>query len=61
MKPGEVKVSLVADFGAGSGRRGGERLAQDTGRRGAATRTRSYAHCDLEVVNANNSGKYNIF
>ena len=55
------QVRLVADFGAGSGGRGGQSVAQDAGRHGAATRTRSYAHCGLEVIIANNSGKYNIF
>ena len=50
-------VRLVADFGAGSDRRGGQSVAQDAGRHGAATRTRSYAHCGLEVINANNIEK----
>ena len=55
------QVRPVADFGAGSGGRGGQSVAQDAGRHGAATRMRSYAHCGLEVMNANNNGKHNIF
>ena len=55
------QVRLVADFGAGSGRRGGQSVAQDAGRLGAATRTRNYAHYGLEVMTANNSGKHNTF
>ena len=55
------QVRLVADFGAGSGGRGGQSVAQDAGRLGAATRTRSYAQCGLEVMSANNNGKGNIF
>ena len=51
---------LVA-FGAGSGCRGGQRVAQDAGRHGAATRARSYAHCAPEDRGANNSAKRNIF
>ena len=53
-------IRLVGDFGAGSGRRGGQSVAQDAGRHGAATRTRSYAHCGLEDMRANNSGKHDI-
>ena len=55
------QVRLVADLGAGSGGRGGQSVARDAGRHGAATRTRSYAHCGLKIMKANNSGKHNIF
>ena len=55
------QVRLVAAFGAGSGCRGGQRVAQDAGRHGAATRARSYAHCGAEDRGAENSGKRNIF
>ena len=55
------QVRLVADFGAGSGGRGGQSVAQDAGRHGGATRTRSYAHCGLEDMSANNQVKRNIF
>ena len=55
------QVRLVAAFGAGSGCRGGQRVAQDAGRYGAATRARSYAHCGAEDRGAENSGKRNIF
>ena len=55
------QVRLVAEFGAAPGRRGGQIVAQDAGRHGAATRTRSYAHCGLEDMRANNNGKHNIF
>ena len=55
------QVRLVAGFGAGSGRRGGQSVAQDAGRHGAATRTRSYAHCGADDKGANNNGKRNIF
>ena len=40
---------------------GGQSVAQDAGRHGAATRTQSYAHCGLEVMNANNNGKHTKF
>ena len=49
------QVRLVANFGAGFDGRGGQSVAQDAGRHGAATRTRSYAHCGLEVMSANNN------
>ena len=55
------QVRLVADFGAGSGRRGGQIVAQDAGRHGATTRPRSYTHCGLEDMSANNGGKRSIF
>ena len=55
------QVRLVADFGVGSGLRSGQSVAQDAGRLGAATRTRSYAHCGLEVMSANNIEKHSIF
>ena len=55
------QVRLVAGFGAGSGRRGGQSVAQDAGRHGAATRARSYAHYGAEDRGAENSGKRNIF
>ena len=57
------QVRLVAALGAGSGGRGGKSGAQDAGRHGAATRKRSYAHCGLEVMSANNNNnrKHNIF
>ena len=51
------QARLVADVGAGSDRRGGETVAQDAGRLGAATRTRSYAHCGLEVMSANDNNR----
>ena len=54
-------IRLVGDFGAGAGRRGGQSVAQDPGRHGAATRTRSYADYGLEDMSANNDGKRNIF
>ena len=54
-------IKLVEEFGAGFGGRDGQSVDQDAGRHGAATRTRSYAHYGLEVMNANNIGKHNIF
>ena len=47
------QVRLVADFGAAPGRRGGQIVAQDAKRHGAATRTRSYAHCGVEGMAEN--------
>ena len=55
------QVRLVADFGAGSGGRGGQSVAQDAGRLGAATCTRSCAHCGLEDMSGNNGGKRTVF
>ena len=51
----------VAKLWAGPGGQGGWDAAQEAGRNGAATRTRSYAHCGLEDMSANNEGKRNIF
>ena len=55
------QVKLVAAFLAGSGCRGGQNVAQDAGRHGAATRTRSYAHRAPEDKGAENNGKRNMF
>ena len=55
------QVKFVAAFGAGSGCRGGQNVAQDAGRHGVATSTRSYAHYGAEDKGADNSGKRNIF
>ena len=55
------QVRRVASFGPGSGGRGGQRVAQEAARHGAATRARSYAHCGAEDRGAENSGKRNIF
>ena len=54
------QVRFVAAFGAGSGCRGGQRVAQDAGGHGAATRARRYAHSGAEDKGAENSGKRNI-
>ena len=52
---------LIQQFGAGLGGQGSQDAAQEAGGSGAATRTRSYAHCGLEDMSANNEGKHNIF
>ena len=55
------QVGLIQQFGAGLGGQGSQDAAQEAGGSGAATRTRSYAHCGLEDMSANNEGKQNIF
>ena len=55
------QVRLVAAFGAGSGCQGGQRVAQDAGRHGAATRARSYAHSGSEDRGAEDSGNVIYF
>ena len=52
---------LVQKLEAGPGGKGSHDTAQEAGESGAATRTRSYAHCGLEDKSANNDGKSNIF
>ena len=52
---------LVQKFGAGLGGQGSQDAAQEAGGSGAATRTRSYAHCGLEDMSANNKEKHNSF
>ena len=52
---------LVLTFGAGLGGQGSQDAAQEAGGSGAATRTRSYAHCGLEDMSADNKGTRNIF
>ena len=55
------QVGLIQQFGAGLGGQGSQDAAQEAGGSGAATRTRSYAHCGLEDMGANNERKHNIF
>ena len=55
------QVGLIQQFGAGLGGQGSQDAAQEAGWSRAATRTRSYAHCGLEDMSANNEGKHNIF
>ena len=52
---------LVLRFGAGLGGHGSQDAAPEARRSGAATRTRSYAHCGLEDMRAKSDGKRNIF
>ena len=46
---------LVPKLRAGPGGQGGQDAAEEAGRNGAAARTRSYAHCSLEGMGANNN------
>ena len=52
---------LVPKFGAALGGQGSQDAAQEAGGSGAPTRTRSYAHCGLEDMSANNDGTRNRF
>ena len=47
-------------FGAGLGGYGNQDAAPEARRSGAATRTRSYAHCGLEDMKAKSDGKRDI-
>ena len=55
------QVGRSQQFEAGLGSQGSQDAAQEAGGSGATTRTRSYAHCGLENMSANNDGKRNIF
>ena len=50
---------LIQQFGAGLRGKGSPDAAPEAGGSGTATRTRSYAHCGLEDMSANNEGKQN--
>ena len=63
-RPGRLESGqggLAQIFGVGLGGQGSQDAAQEARRSGTATRTRSYAHCGLEDMSANNEGKHNIF